>query len=208
MYHRRVGFYDDRILPHVIDLGMRQARLLPYRRRLIGKVRGRVLEIGVGSGPNLPLYPATVHVLGLEPSTRLLSMARRVRDAGGHDVELIEGSAESLPFDAASVDTVVTTWTLCSIRDVGAALREMRRVLKPSGQLLFVEHGRSPDEKVRRWQDRLTPVWKRVAGGCHLNRPIPQFVEGAGFEIERMDTGYMDGPRPMTFMHEGVARPR
>ena len=126
----------------------------------------------------------------------------------GTHVELIEGSAESLPFDAASVDTVVTTWTLCSIRDVGAALREMRRVLKPSGQLLFVEHGRSPDEKVCRWQDRLTPVWKRLAGGCHLNRPITRLVESEGFAIERIETGYAQGPRLVTYMYEGVARPR
>jgi ubiquinone/menaquinone biosynthesis C-methylase UbiE len=208
MYHWLVGFYADRILPRVIDLGMRQAQLLPYRRRLIAMAHGRVLEVGLGSGPNLPFYAGTADVVGLEPSTRLLSMARRVRDAGGHDVELIEGSAESLPFDAASVDTVVTTWTLCSIRDVGAALREMRRVLKPSGQLLFVEHGRSPDEKVCRWQDRLTPVWKRLAGGCHLNRPITRLVESGGFAIERIETGYAQGPRVVTFMYEGVARPR
>jgi ubiquinone/menaquinone biosynthesis C-methylase UbiE len=122
-------------------------------------------------------------------------------------VELIEGVAEALPFDAGSIDTVVSTWTLCSIADAGAALQEMRRVLKPSGHLLFVEHGRSPDERVRRWQDRLTPVWKRVAGGCHLNRPIAQLVEDAGFAIDGMATGYMEGPRPMTFMYEGTARP-
>ena len=170
--------------------------------------RGRVLEIGVGSGPNLPLYQGSVHVLGVEPSPRLLSMARAARQTGGHSVDLIEGSAEALPLDDECIDTVVTTWTLCSIPDAATALREMRRVLKPAGQLLFVEHGRSPDEKVRRWQDRLTPVWKRVAGGCHLNRPIPQLVEDAGFVIERMETGYMDGPRPMTFMYEGVARPQ
>lgn len=208
MYHRLVGFYDDRILPHVIAVGMRQVRFLPYRRRLIARARGRVLEIGVGSGPNLPLYARGVHVLGVEPSPRLLSMAREVQRAGGYPVELIEGSAEALPLDAGSVDTVVTTWTLCSIPDVGAALREMRRVVTSRGQLLFVEHGRSPDEKVRRWQDRLTPVWKRVAGGCHLNRPIARLVEDAGFGIEQLDTGYMEGPRPMTFMYEGTARPR
>ena len=208
MYHRRVGFYDNRILPHVIALAMRQERFLPYRRRLIGMARGRVLEIGVGSGPNLPLYEGSVHVLGLEPSPRLLSMARTAQRAAGHPVDLIGGSAEALPLDDESIDTVVTTWTLCSIPDAATALREMRRVLKPAGQLLFVEHGQSPDEKVRRWQDRLTPVWKHLAGGCHLNRPIARLVADAGFGIERMETGYMDGPRPMTYMYEGVARPR
>ena len=207
MYHRPVGFYDDRILPHLIAVTMRQDRFLPYRRRLLAQAQGRVLEIGVGSGPNLPLYPEGTRVLGVEPSPRLLAMARAAQH-GGRLVDLVEGSAEALPVDAASIDTVVTTWTLCSIPDVAAALAEMRRVLKPSGRLLLVEHGRSPDVKVRRWQDGLTPLWRRVAGGCHLNRPIVQLVENAGFEIERMDTGYMDGPRPMTFMYEGSARPR
>ena len=138
MYHPVVGFYDDRILPHVIDLGMRQVRLLPYRRRLLARTHGRVLEIGVGSGPNLPLYPATVHVVGLEPSTRLLSMARQARETGRHTVELIEGVAEALPFDAGSIDTVVSTWTLGSIADAAAALQEMRRVLKPKGVIAVI----------------------------------------------------------------------
>jgi ubiquinone/menaquinone biosynthesis C-methylase UbiE len=119
---------------------------------------------------------------------------------------LIEASAAALPLCDASIDTAVTSWTLCSITDVNTALREVRRVLKPSGALHFVEHGRAPDAKVRHWQDWLTPVWKRLAGGCHLNRPIRALLEEAGFTLERLDTGYMKGPRPMTFMYEGVAR--
>jgi ubiquinone/menaquinone biosynthesis C-methylase UbiE len=134
-------------------------------------------------------------------------MARQVHQSGAPSPELIEGSAEALPLEDQSIDTVVTTWTLCTIPDVHAALREMRRVLKPSGTLLFVEHGRSPDEKVRRWQDRLTPVWKRLGGGCHLNRPIRELLEDSGFRIERIETGYMKGPKPLTFMYEGKARP-
>ena len=122
--------------------------------------------------------------------------------------KLIEGSAESIPLDRASVDTVVTTWTLCTIPDVVAALSELRRILKPNGQLLFVEHGLASDESVRRWQNRLTPVWKRIAGGCHLNRPIGALIEDAGFHISQLETGYMPGPRPMTFMYEGSARLR
>jgi ubiquinone/menaquinone biosynthesis C-methylase UbiE len=121
--------------------------------------------------------------------------------------KLIEGSAESIPLDDGSVDTVVSTWSLCTIGDVATALAEIRRVVRPHGQLLFVEHGLSSEDRVRRWQDRLTPVWKRAAGGCHLNRPIASLVEEAGFRISEMETGYMPGPKPMTFIYEGSAYP-
>jgi ubiquinone/menaquinone biosynthesis C-methylase UbiE len=121
---------------------------------------------------------------------------------------LVEGSAESIPLDDSSVDTVVTTWTLCTIPDVAKALAEMRRVLRPGGQLLFVEHLLSPDPGVRKWQNRLNPPWKRIAGGCHLNRPIADLIEAAGFRISQLDQRYMQGPKPMTFMYEGSARPR
>ena len=203
-----MGFYEDRILPHLVHLSMRQDTFLAYRRRLVPAAQRRVLEIGVGSGLNLPLYTdAAEHVVGLDTSPRLLSVARHVHRSGTASTELLEGSAEALPLEDKSIDAVVTTWTLCTIPDVNAALREMRRVLKPSGALLFVEHGRSPDEKVRRWQDRLTPVWKRLGGGCHLNRPIRELLEDSGFRIGRIETGYMNGPKPMTFICEGRARP-
>jgi ubiquinone/menaquinone biosynthesis C-methylase UbiE len=120
----------------------------------------------------------------------------------------LKGSAEAIPLESKSVDTVVTTWTLCTIPEVARALSEMRRVLKPGGRLLFVEHGRSPDPNVRCWQDRLTPLWKRIGGGCHLNRAIGQLIEESGFRIENINTGYMKGPKPMTFMYEGSARPK
>jgi ubiquinone/menaquinone biosynthesis C-methylase UbiE len=202
-----MGFYHDRILPHLVHLAMRQDTFSAYRRRLVPAARGRVLEIGIGSGINLPLYtPAAQHVVGLDPSSRLLTMARHVARPAV-PIELIEGSAEALPMEDESIDTVVTTWTLCTIPDVAGALREMRRVLKPSGTLLFVEHGRSPDAGVRRWQDRLTPLWRHLGGGCHLNRPIQELLETAGFRIERIETGYMPGPKPMTYMYEGRARP-
>ena len=158
-----MGFYHDRILPHLVHLSMRQDTFSAYRRRLVPAARGRVLEIGIGSGLNLPLYAETArHVVGIDPSPRLLAMARQVTRAAV-PIDLLEGSAEALPFEDESIDTVVTTWTLCTIPDVAGALSEMRRVLKPSGTLLFVEHGRSPDAGVRRWQDRLTPVWKHMA---------------------------------------------
>jgi len=202
-----MGFYQDRILPHLVHLSMRQDTFAAYRRRLVPAAQGRVLEIGVGSGLNLPFYTQTVQrIVGLDTSPRLLSMARQV--TGVVPIALIKASAEALPMEDQSIDTVVTTWTLCTIPDLAAALREMRRVLKPSGNLLFVEHGRSPDASVRRWQDRLTPMWKHLGGGCHLNRPIQERLVAAGFRIERLEMGYMKGPKPMTFMYEGRARPR
>jgi len=203
-----MSFYQDHILPHLIDLTMRQNNLLAYRQRLIPSAEGRVLEIGVGSGLNLPLYTDKVEqVVGIDPSAKLLSMTGRAKQRAVVPVELREGSAETIPLEAKSIDTVVMTWTLCSIPDSGRALGEVRRVLKPNGRLLFVEHGRAPDANVCRWQDRLTPLWKRIGGGCHLNREVGKLIANAGFKIEHMENGYMRGPKPMTFMYEGCARP-
>jgi ubiquinone/menaquinone biosynthesis C-methylase UbiE len=201
-----MSFYNDRILPHVIDFAMRNRELGPYRERVLSQAQGRVLEIGIGSGLNLPLYGPRVNaILGLDPAARLIAMAQEAANRSKIPVTLITGSAQAIPIDRGSIDTVVTTWTLCSIPDAGAALQEMRRVLKPSGRLLFVEHGSAPDESVRKWQNRLTPVWKRIGGGCHLNRPIRALIEDAGFRMNRLDTGYARGPRPMTFFYEGCA---
>jgi ubiquinone/menaquinone biosynthesis C-methylase UbiE len=204
-----MSFYAERIVPVLIDLAMRNKRLRPYRERIVAAAEGRVLEVGIGSGLNLPLYRASVRqVLGLDPSPRLLARARQKAGRLPVTVELIEGEAEAIPLDDQSVDTVVMTWTGCSIPDVAAALVEMRRVLRPAGRLLFVEHGRAPELGVARWQDWLTPLWRRISGGCHLNRKIDVLIETAGFEFERLTTGYMNGPRPFTFMYEGSARPR
>jgi len=203
-----MGVYDRYILPHIINLAMRNRHLLPYRQRTIAAAEGRVLEIGIGSGLNLRFYSAHVNeIVGLEPAPRLTEMARGRAARTSIRTTLVQGFAEAIPLEDRSVDTVVTTWTLCSIPDVSAALREVRRVLKPTGQLLFVEHGQAPDEDVRKWQDRLTPAWKCIGGGCHLNRPIRALIETAGFSIAQLQTGYMKGPRPMTFMYEGRARP-
>jgi ubiquinone/menaquinone biosynthesis C-methylase UbiE len=169
----------------------------------VPEANGRVLEIGIGSGLNLPFYSHNVdRLIGLDPSAKLRNLRPNTPS-----LELIEGSGEAIPLESASVDTVVTTWTLCSIPDAGRALREMHRVLRPTGRLLFVEHGRAPEPNVRWWQDHLTPAWKRIGGGCHLNRAIQSLIEDAGFQFDRFETGYMRGPKPLAFMYEGTARP-
>jgi len=203
-----MGFYQHQVVPLLTDLSMRNKHLAAYRDRVVPAATGRVLEIGIGSGLNLRRYsPNVQQVIGLEPSPKLLGMARDTERLS-FPVDLIEGSAEEIPLESASVDTVVTTWTLCTIPDASRALHEMRRVLKPGGRLLFVEHGRAPDPNVVWWQDRLNPIWKGIGGGCHLNRAIGSLIEGAGFQFERLQTGYMRGHKPMTFMYEGSAHPR
>lgn len=183
---------------------MRHKEIAPFRERVIGQAEGRVLEVGAGSGLNLPLYGSrATEVIALEPHPKLLAMLRK--HSGSIPLRALRASAEAIPLKDASVDTVITTWTLCSIPNVGRALQEMHRVLKPGGHLLFVEHGLAPENEVRKWQHRLTPMWKHVAGGCHLDRPIAELIDAAGFKREAMTTRYIAGPRPMTFMYEGVA---
>lgn len=202
-----MGFYNDVILPRLCDFAMRNKELVPYRKRVIGAAEGRVVEIGIGSGRNLPFYgPSANEILALEPAPKLVAMARRASHRA-MPVNFIEASAEAIPLDDHTADTVVTTWTLCSIPQAARALAEMRRILRPGGKLLFAEHGLAPEESVRRWQNLLTPAWKRIGGGCHLNRPIQTMIESSGFQIDRLDTGYIPGPKPMTFMYEGSARP-
>jgi ubiquinone/menaquinone biosynthesis C-methylase UbiE len=203
-----MSFYRERVLPHLVHMSMRQANFEPYRRRVTGAAQGRVLEIGVGSGINLPLYTSGTHLVALDSSAKLLSMARAAAGDRSRSIEWVEATAEAIPLPDRSVDTVVTTWTLCSIPDLPKALNEMRRVLKPDGRLLFAEHGLAPEPDVVRWQNRLTPLWKRLGGGCHLNRPIDKIISSAGFHLAKLETGYTQGPRPMTFMYEGEAHPR
>jgi len=205
-------FYQEHIVPHLVNLAMRNRELTPYRERVLAGAEGRVLEVGIGAGANLKFYPPRVReILALEPSAKLITMARNAArrfSTRSAAVNFMEASAEAIPLDTSSVDTVVMTWTLCSIPAPLKALGEMRRVLKPGGQLLFVEHGLSPDASVRKWQNRLTPLWKRIAGGCHLNRPVSGLLENAGFHVTHLKTGYMErGPKPMTFLYEGIASP-
>lgn len=203
-----MGFYGHYILPRLIDLVMRNKDSECLRAAWVPHATGDVLEVGIGSGLNLPFYSAQVRrVYGLDPSPELQSMARKRAVAASVDVEfLLQPAEEALPLADASIDTVVVTWTLCSIPNVPTALHQMRRVLKTSGRLIFLEHGRAPDPGVVRWQDRLTPVWKHVAGGCHLNRQIDDLIRSAGFEITEMRTDYLPGPRPMTYTYQGLAQ--
>ena len=201
-----MSIYRSQILPRLIELAMRNSQLSSFRQATIGAARGRVLEIGIGSGLNLPLYcPAVDPVFGIDPSLELLDRARK-RIADAHvTVSLVRASAEQLPFADAVFDTLVMTWTLCSIQNPSAALVEMRRVLKSRGRLLFVEHGLSPEPRITRWQRRLTPCWERIGGGCHLDRKMDDLIRAAGFQIDALETGYITGPKPWTFMYQGMA---
>ena len=186
---------------------MGQDQLLPYRRRAISGLHGRVLEIGIGSGLNIALYPEAVRqIIGIDPSPELLSRAAQTSHGLMPAAEIIEGVAEALPLEDRSVDCVVATWALCSVSEPEKALAEIRRVLKPDGIFRFVEHGLAPEPGVRRWQRWLTPVWKHCAGNCHLDRPTAGLIETSGFRMERLDTGYATGPKPLVFMYEGQAR--
>jgi ubiquinone/menaquinone biosynthesis C-methylase UbiE len=201
-----MSLYQRWIVPRLIELSMRQSQLQEYRSGLVPDARGRVLEVGVGSGMNLPFYGTEVReVVGVDPSTELLEMARTRAGEAGVPVTLTRASATSMPLEDASFDTIVMTWTLCSIPDPAVALREMRRVLRPGGTLLFIEHGLSPDADVARWQHRLTPVWRRFTGGCHLDRKVDDLICAAGFDLPELKNEYATGPRPMTYMYEGHA---
>lgn len=203
-----MSFYQRHILPPLLNFAMGQKQLLPFRERVLKKASGDVLEIGIGSGLNLPLYTSGVRsIVGVEPSAELLHMAEGLIDCTDARVELLNASAEALPMGQGSFDTVVTTWTLCTIPNAHLALQEVRRVLRPGGRLLFVEHGRAPEANIARWQDRLDHVWGCIAGGCHLNRQIDALITDAGFEIEELRHDSLSGPRTHTYLYEGQARP-
>lgn len=199
-------FYTDRVLPHLVHWTLRSGTFRRLRQECLRGLSGTVLEVGFGSGLNLPWYPREVTKLWfIEPAAEARRMARKNIAAAPFPVEPLGETAEAIPLPDGSVDAAVSTWTLCTIPDVEQALREMRRVLRPGGQFRFIEHGRSPDARVARWQDRLTPLQKRLAGGCHLNRPIDRLIEDAGFRLERIDRFYVQGPKVATYLYTGVA---
>lgn len=203
-----MGLYETHVLPHLIDLACRGND--DERRRIVPLATGRVLEVGMGPALNLPFYDrdAVELVWGLEPSEGMRRKAENRIAESDLDVRWLGLPGEEVPLDDDSVDTVVLTYTLCTIPDWERALDQLRRVLRPDGRLLFSEHGLAPDAKVRTWQERIEPVWLRVAGGCHLTRPIPRLLESSGFRIEQLESGYQPGPKLTSYVSSGIATAR
>jgi ubiquinone/menaquinone biosynthesis C-methylase UbiE len=202
-----MSWYEDKILPRFIDLACSSKPTRKQREKIVPRASGDVLEIGIGSGLNLPHYDRDKvrHIWGLEPSEGMRRMVAGPIAASGLDVELIDLPGEEIPLDDDSVDTVLITYTLCTIEDVVSAMAGMRRVLKPTGQLLFCEHGKAPDENVVKWQERMNPTWKKFAGGCNMNRDIPEIITSAGFEIADDNRMYIPGIKSLSYNYWGAA---
>ncbi len=203
------GFYDRVLVPRIVDLTCSKKPNMRQREKLVPQASGRVLEIGFGSGLNLGFYDRdrVQRLWALEPSEEMLSRARPRVSETSIPMELIRTSAEEIPLPTGSIDTVVVTYTLCTIPEVVSALREAKRVLTNGGRLLFCEHGAAPDPSVRRWQRRLNPLWKRLGGGCNLDRPIPELIAEGGFRIAELSAMYIHGWKPASFNFWGVAVP-
>jgi ubiquinone/menaquinone biosynthesis C-methylase UbiE len=203
------SWYERHLLPTALDFACGMPMIGRMRQLVVPQARGRVLEVGIGTGLNMRYYDKShvTHITGLDPALQLHALARERIAKAGLPVELVGLSAEKIPLPDAIFDTVVITYTLCTIPDAHSALLEMRRVLKPTGKLLFCEHGRAPDASVRRWQEKLQPIWGPLAGGCHLGRDIPELLTAAGFVLTDPQTRYLPGPRPFTFHYWGEAQP-
>jgi ubiquinone/menaquinone biosynthesis C-methylase UbiE len=206
-----MGFYDRHILPVLLNAAMSAKPITYQRRKVVPRAEGRVLEIGFGAGHNLPFYdPKKVtHLWALEPSREMRARAAQRVAQSPLAIEFLDLPGEQIPLDDNAADSILITYTLCTIPDVMMALGQMRRVLKPGGRMIFSEHGEAPDESVRRWQERITPVWKAIGGGCHVGRPIPKLIQDGGFAVEDMDTMYLPGtPRFAGFNYWGSASKR
>jgi SAM-dependent methyltransferase len=202
------NWYERNILPTALDIACGMPMIGRMRQLVVPQAQGRVLEVGIGTGLNMRYYDKSrvSHITGLDPALQMHPLAQERIARCGLKVELIGLSAEKIPLPDASFDTVLITYTLCTIPDARAALLEMRRVLAPTGKLLFCEHGRAPDASVQRWQARLQPVWGALAGGCHLGRDIPALLSAAGFTLPALQARYLPGPRPFTFHYWGEAQ--
>ncbi len=205
-----MGWYDDKVLPRLVDLACGSKPVRKQREKIVPLAAGDVLEIGFGAGANLPYYDRREvrKLWGLEPSEGMRKLAANNLANTDLDIELIDLPGEQIPLADKSVDTVLVTYTLCTIPDARAALSGMRRVLKPGGNLLFCEHGVAPDRSVVRWQRRVNPLWSRIAGGCNINRDIPRMIGDSGFDIVEDNRMYIPGPRIMSYNYWGVARIR
>lgn len=203
-----MSLWSRHVVPFLVERACRSTTILAERRRWIPRARGRVLELGVGSGLNLAFYDAATvsNVTAIDPSPQLLARAAPRATAAPVPVELVETAAEQLPFDARSFDTVVVTYTLCSMGDPQAALREVRRVLRPDGDFIVVEHGLAPDASTQKWQHRITPVWRRLAGGCRLDRDVAALLRDASFEVGELEAAYSEGASWMSYTYQGVVR--
>jgi ubiquinone/menaquinone biosynthesis C-methylase UbiE len=204
------SFYERRILPKLLTCACSSPPMMKQRAKIVPRAEGRVLELGIGMGLNLALYDAdkVTGVFGVDPAEALRIQAQAAPRDPRLAVEVVDGTAEALPFDEASFDCIVCTFTLCSVHTPARALAEARRVLKPSGRFLFCEHGLAPDPGVAKWQRRIEPVWKRIAGGCHLTRPVSKAIDGHGFAVEALETMYLPGtPRFAGWNEWGAARP-
>ncbi len=204
-----MGIYNRYILPYFVDNTCSKKTFQYQRNKIVPSAKGRVLEIGIGSGLNLPFYnPEKVELVwGVDPDARMREMAEKRASRTQFEVEFVGLSGEQIPLEKNAADTILVTYTLCSIPDILKALNEMRRVLKPGGELIFCEHGRAPDKSVRLWQERLTPVWRILGGGCDLDRDIPALIEKGGFRITHLDTMYIPGFKPACFNFRGTAIP-
>lgn len=203
-----MGMYEEHCLPFLIDKACGSPAIQHLRQKIVPLAEGVVLEVGMGSGLNLPFYDADKVELiwGLEPSLGMRKRAQKNIDRSPIQVNWLDLKAEQIPLDDNSVDTILLTYTLCSIPDWKLALQQMRRVLKPDGKLLFSEHGAAPDAPVLKWQNRITPVWKKLGGGCHLNRPISQYIDEAGFKIISLEADYIANvPKIAGFNYSGIA---
>jgi ubiquinone/menaquinone biosynthesis C-methylase UbiE len=203
------NWYERHILPTALDLACGMPMISRMRQLVVPQAAGRVLEVGIGTGLNMRHYnkQQVTNITGLDPALQMHPLALERIARAGLPVDLVGLSAEKIPLLDASFDTVLITYTLCTIPDAHSALLEMHRVLKPTGKLLFCEHGHAPDASVARWQERLQPLWGKVAGGCHLGRDIPSLLRGAGFKLPALETGYLPGPKPFTFHYWGEALP-
>jgi ubiquinone/menaquinone biosynthesis C-methylase UbiE len=201
-----MNYYSKHILPKLIDWTCKQNPNMKQREKVVPLAKGKVLEIGIGSGLNIPFYDReeVQQLIGIDPSEEIWNKNNNNTEELGFDFQFIKAFAENIPIDSNSMDSVVITYTLCTIPDTEKALEEIRRILKPRGQLIFCEHGKAPDKAVQKWQNMINPLWKRIGGGCNLHRDIPSIIENSGFTISNLNTMYIPGWKPASFNYWGT----